>query len=302
MTIVCAGVFLGCGSVSDKPRDSGPDDASPDDEAPGDIASEDAPSLGPWGALEPMMGLADADVRGGTLTSDLREVYFTSSIRPGGIGGFEIWTSRRADVTAVWGTPSLVTTVNSTSSDADPFVSDDGLSLWLVSDRNGNFDMFVSVRASRQDPWGTPQVINNLNTVMVENSPSVIGSGLLMVLGSDRSGNYDLFTSSRASVGQPWGTPVPIAEVNSAGEDFGTVSATGLQLYVTSNRLGSMGRDIYQSTRSSLNAPFSTPVAVPELSSPGSDEVAWVSADERYIMITRRGGGDTYHRALEARR
>ena len=77
------------------------------------------------------------------------EVLFTSD-RPGSLGGLDVWASTRATTSAKWSTPvNLGPTVNTEFYDRAPYLSDDGLSLILISDRPGGFggnDLYVSTR------------------------------------------------------------------------------------------------------------------------------------------------------------
>jgi hypothetical protein len=65
----------------------------------------------------------------------------------------------RGDFT--FGTPTnLGPTVNSTYQDYLPVISPDGLELYFTSNRPGGyggFDIWVTKRASLNDPWGPPQ-------------------------------------------------------------------------------------------------------------------------------------------------
>src|SRR5437867_12655515 len=59
-----------------------------------------------------------------------------------------------------WSAPvNLGPALNSAFSDQGPAISKDGLSLYFTSNRPegfGGFDMYVSQRASVDDPWGSP--------------------------------------------------------------------------------------------------------------------------------------------------
>ena len=60
-----------------------------------------------------------------------------------------------------WSSPvNLGPTINTTYFEVCPSVTKDGLSLYFGSHRPGGFgsvDIYVSQRASTNDPWGTPQ-------------------------------------------------------------------------------------------------------------------------------------------------
>src|SRR5205823_5392008 len=79
---------------------------------------------------------------------------------------------------AIWSAPvNLGSAINSASSDQQPAISPDGLSLYFASDRTtgslGGFDIYVSQRASVADPWGAPVNVGpTLNTTSDEGNPA----------------------------------------------------------------------------------------------------------------------------------
>ncbi len=71
------------------------------------------------------------------LSPDELSLYFVST-RSGGLGGADIWVSRRASLDAPWGEPvNLGPNVNGPGLDAAPAVSLDGHLLFFSSDRPG---------------------------------------------------------------------------------------------------------------------------------------------------------------------
>ena len=84
-----------------------------------------------------------------TVRRDGLEVLFTSD-RPGSLGGLDVWTSTRPTTSDKWSTPvNLGPTVNTQYNDRAPYLSDDGSTLILISDRPGGFgwnDLYVSTR------------------------------------------------------------------------------------------------------------------------------------------------------------
>jgi Tol biopolymer transport system component len=84
-----------------------------------------------------------------TVRRDGLEVIFVSN-RPGSLGGVDLWASTRPTTSDKWSTPvNLGPTVNTEFNDRAPYLSADGLSLVLVSDRPGGFggnDLYVSTR------------------------------------------------------------------------------------------------------------------------------------------------------------
>jgi hypothetical protein len=202
-------------------------------------------------------------------------------------------------------TAALVPALNGTADEVDPWVARDGLTIWFSSNRNAaqGYDVYVSVRASRSDPWGLPQAVTNLNTVADEGVPSASNSELLMVLSSTRDTGWDTYVSRRTTTAEPWGTPVPIAEVNSPAIDYATISFDGLDLFITSTQAGTSGiTDLYHSSRPTVDDLFSAPTPIIELNTDGAEEGAWLGQSQQYLFFTRQVAGGTYYEALEARR
>jgi Tol biopolymer transport system component len=84
-----------------------------------------------------------------TVRRDGLEIVFVSD-RPGSLGGVDLWTSTRPTTSDKWSTPvNLGPTVNTEFEDRAPYLSDDGQTLILVSNRPGGFgntDLYVSTR------------------------------------------------------------------------------------------------------------------------------------------------------------
>jgi hypothetical protein len=87
--------------------------------------------------------------------------------------------------------------------------------------------------------------------------PNVRKDGLEIVFDSNRYGSFDIFTSTRASLDDPWSSPMALgSDINdpSADETRASLSRDGTRLYFGSTRanavLGGTGADIYVSTRS----------------------------------------------------
>jgi len=99
------------------------------------------------------------------ISSDGLELYFTSD-RPGGFGGRDLWVTRRVTANDAWGAPiNLGATVNSPSDEWYSAISPDGLLLILTSNRPGGcesggavglYDLYMTRRATKNDPWGAP--------------------------------------------------------------------------------------------------------------------------------------------------
>jgi OOP family OmpA-OmpF porin len=101
-----------------------------------------------------------------TLTRDGRTLFFASD-REGGYGSSDIWMTEYNGVT--WSTPeNLGEYVNASGRDAPQWISDDGRTLLLSSDRTGTtglYDLWYSVKEGNK--WPKPVTLGS-----VINSPS----------------------------------------------------------------------------------------------------------------------------------
>ena len=286
---VAAIVVLGAACGFPAPPDTQPDGSLelPDGPVPDAGPTLDSePALGPWGSPIRIEELSIGSPRSPGLSPDRLHVYF-------GVG--DLYTASRASIEAAWPTPVLIEELNTSAGEADPHVSADGLTLWFGREQvaTSTWDIYVSVRASVDHPWGEPLPVDELNTAADEGSPSVTANGLILVMHSTRQGDADVFLSSRASPGTPWTTPVPISEVNtSLAEVDAAISPDGLDLYVTSDRPDGHGqRDLYVATRGSISDSFGAAINIDELNSSFLEESTWVSEDSRVIFFARHEGG-----------
>jgi len=173
-----------------------------------------AQNLGPVVNSPSSDGSPDISADGLTLHFD--------SMRGGGQGGWDIWTTTRppgGDWTAPIPLPSPI---NSPSADAGPSMSADGLSLYFASDRPGSygsFDLWVTTRKTKDDPWEPPVNLGStVNSSDYDNHPSISPDGLSLYFDSARpdGADYDIWVSTRKTTQAPWGTPVNLGAVVNA--------------------------------------------------------------------------------------
>lgn len=194
-------------------------------------------------------------------------------------------------------------------SDQQPAISKDGLSLYFSSGRPGavgglgDIDLYVSQRASVNDPWGTPQNLGpNINSTSWEFGPALSPDGHRLYFSSLRPGGFgenDLYVSRRHNkrddfAWQPAenlgsGVNSPSGDSNPClFEDDETGTTT---LYFQSERPGGLGlSDIYASTLQP-DETFGTPVLVVELSSSFADLGPDIRRDglEMFLASNRPG-------------
>lgn len=188
---------------------------------------------------------------------------------------------------------------NSGAMDAGADISSDGLSLYFHSDRvgsNGAFDIYVATRSDINSSWSNVvQLGGNINTVSDDRAPNISTDGLTLLFVSDRAGGQggeDIYSSTRNSVSEKWGTATNIgALINTQDNDSGpSLSADSLQLFHHSDRPSSLGLlDIYVSNRATVNSPWSVSSNLNTLNSTEYDVAPDISADnlKMYFHSTR---------------
>jgi len=218
--------------------------------------------------------------RGPSISVDGLELYFFDypNPRPGGYGDWDMWVTTRATKDDPWGEPiNLGPTVNSSSREANPNISTDGLSLYFNSSRPGGYggddpyggmDLWVTTRPTISDPWGTPANLGpTVNSSSYrEASPSISADGRSLFYNSSRSGGsggQDIWVTTRKTPDDDWGVPVNLGPiVNSPAQDYSPdISSDGLWLFFSSERPGGYSsQDIWVATRVTKDDPWGEPV------------------------------------------
>lgn len=213
-----------------------------------------------------------------------------------------IWTAHRDSPDAAWGPAvNLGPTVNSPGFDGTPWLSPNKLELYFNSNRDGgNYDVWVTTRATVDDDWGTPVNLGEpVNSAGEEGCLSLSADGLEFYMISDRpggSGGWDLWTARRATVNDAWETPVNLGSTinTSAMENFPCVSADNLVLFFASARPGGYGGlDLYMARRATTGDAWDVPVNLgPKVNSSSHENCARISADGAtlYFFSVRPGG------------
>ena len=195
-------------------------------------------------------------------------------------------------VTVPFMTPVLVTALNSSVGEGTPTVTGDLLEIYFKSNRAGGLglhDIWMATRTSVTSSWSAPVPVVELNTTKSDESPEVAANGLTIWISSNRNvvapaTGDDLFVSTRADRLSKWTTPVLVAELNSSAHDDGmSVVPSSLVAYFHSRRAGTEA--IYRTSRTSVTAPWSTPVIVSGIDSSLDEENPWISPDECTIYF-----------------
>jgi hypothetical protein len=190
-----------------------------------------------------------------SISSDGLTLYFSDLYsgmpRPGGLGGADIWMTKRSSRNGNWTAPvNLGAPINSSGMDISPTISGDGLILVFASSRAGTrgpYDLWMSTRATVEDPWGTPVNLGtNVNSADGELECSMSADGLALFFPSGRPGGfstYDLWMTTRKGLEAPWSHTVNLGPVVNGTSTEGSpgVSYDMRTLYFDSDRPGGFG-------------------------------------------------------------
>ena len=188
------------------------------------------------------------------ISTDGLTLYFSSD-RPGGYGGYsDIWVTTRVTKDDPWGEPvNLGPTINSSLYEGHPSISTDGLTLYFSSDLPGGFgsdDIWMSTRQTIEDEWEVPINLGPLvNSTRMDGWMDVSSDNRVLFFSSNRSGNWDIWMTTRKTTEEDWEEPVNLGPpVNMSAAEYGSsISSDCLTLYFQSTRSGGYGsRDLWQ--------------------------------------------------------
>ena len=227
---------------------------------------------------------------GPSVSTDGLSLYLDAPPALGGYGDNDIWISTRDTIDDEWSEPvNAGPLINSSFADGNPDISADGLTLLFNSRRPGygDQDIWLSTRATTDEAWSEPVNLGPpINGPYFDSQPSVSTDGLSLFFSSTRPGGYgeeDTWLSTRATTNDPWSEPVNLGPiVNSPSWDRGPdISSDGLRLFFDSDRPGGYGeKDIWLTTRTTTEAPWSEPVNLgPIVNSPSREINVCISAD-----------------------
>jgi len=243
-------------------------------------------------------------------SSDGLEMYLEGD-RAGGYG-YDLWVSRRASTDDDWGPVENVgPVINSSGYEEDAAIAADGLTLYFESNRPGgygNFDIYRTTRATKNDPWGAPVNLGpKVNSSAGEAGTWISASGLELYFMSGPArggyGSHDIYVAKRLTLSDPWADAVNLGPiVNSPySETCPTLSPDGLLLLFSDHPAtgaprpgGYGGSDIWMSRRASLSCPWQSPVNLgPRVNSSADDLGPRFSPDGRtFSFWSNRGGAN----------
>jgi hypothetical protein len=166
--------------------------------------------------------------------------------------------------------PAPVTELASPSRTDNPTLTGDLLEIYFTSNRDGGVgdgDVWVAKRTDPSAPFGTPALVDDVNTDSFETSSAISTDGLTLWFGSDRAGGLgmtDIWVSQRATRNDGWSTPLDLVGLNSSAEDIPRPPGLhGTVMPMASARdLAAPSYQTYFATRAGSSATFGAPVPV----------------------------------------
>ena len=180
-------------------------------------------------------------------------MYFVST-RAGGIG-HDVFRATRASRTAAWTTPVLDADLSTAADEQGVAVSADRRVAIIDRDTPGlGRELYQRVRAGEGAAWGPLVHLASVGSPGVDGAPAIDGTGLVVYFHSDRvlAGDLNIYRATRASVNDPFGAAVAIAELDAAGADDSNpwVQGDDQLILFDSARPGGLGSlDLYLATR-----------------------------------------------------
>ena len=242
-----------------------------------------------WGTPKPLTELNTAGIDNAPwLSDDELTIYFTSDRFGNANSDWDIFVATRSSISDPFGTPTLMNNIATNQMERNHSLSPDGLTLFFATDRNGGLgalDLWMVTRDDTSDEFtnGNAVALTVVNSTMTEYFPTISRDGLTLYFSSNRTGgagNYDLWKSTRSTLTGLFGAPTNVGPpINTgAGESALAFTHDELTLYLQSNR-GTDNWDMWRSERATTTSGFSTPVAIPELSTDNTEYIRWVSPD-----------------------
>jgi WD40-like Beta Propeller Repeat len=243
------------------------------------------------------------------ISKDGLSLYFTSNRQDGtGFGGDDIYVSHRDSTDDPWGPPiNLGPTINTPLNEREPAFSRDGHLMFFVSNRLGigGTDIWVSPRTHTDDDfgWQAPENLGaGVNSSLADTGPSYFANEELgtpqLYFSSNRSGgNISRVYVSEQTADGSFGPALVIPElgVTSPGGVTPSIRHDGLEIFLTSNRPGSVGNtaDLWVSTRDTVFDAWSEPVNLgPVINSTLVENLPEISSDGKTLFFSsNRTGG-----------
>jgi OOP family OmpA-OmpF porin len=206
-------------------------------------------------------------------------------------GAFQVWVATREALDAPWQEPVNLTATLRAEGGFAPNISPDGLTLYFSSWGSGSLneseDLYVTTRASKDEPWSEPVNLGpNVNSPGFEDGSQVSADGLALYYTSDRFGtpwDLDIWMTTRTAPSEAWTEAVKLGpNINTTDWDFGPhVLPGGRVMLFGSDRPGGVGgHDHWITRRATTSDPWGVAENLgPTINSTADDRCAFLAAD-----------------------
>jgi len=204
--------------------------------------------------------------------------------------------------------PERLTSVAGGGNERDPWISPDGLTLYLSSNRNVINEIFRAARIATDLAFGPPvRLVNMTVATKQQDRASLTADEKTLVLSSDRAldGRFQIFITLRPDRVTEFGSPnqdhLDMVNAGSVDNFDPFISSDGRTLYLTTDPGGPTHPRLVVATRPDPDGDFSAPSDVPGVNVTGADSAdPALSPDERVIVFSSnrdggRGGLDLWY-------
>lgn len=150
-----------------------------------------------WASPQRETNLSTAGYDTDPALSDDGLTMMLTSDGAGGTGA-AIYMATRASLTSPWGTPVLVSELDSPLHDSAASLRDGGHTLYMAREvSTGQMDIFYATRTSATTPFGTPVLLANVNGGPLDFDAWVSADQHTLYFASDRSGTMKIYEATR---------------------------------------------------------------------------------------------------------
>jgi Tol biopolymer transport system component len=207
--------------------------------------SRRAAATDPWGPPAPVPELSSPSNDWAPCVSLDGLSIWLATDRAGPQG--HIWTATRASRADPWGAPAPVAELASSGVDFAPAVDPTLTMMFFSSNRpgGGGYDIYAVTRPSASHPWSAAAPVAGINSAFDEYDPFVAQGGLVVFFTSMRSGQGDIYWSTRRSTGEAFQPPQLLTDIDSPAYDSDSSLSTDLT-YMMFSSTRSGNAEIYE--------------------------------------------------------
>jgi len=189
-------------------------------------------------------------LNGFALSADGRRLYI-SSLKSGGLGGFDIFSSDLKG--AIWAEPTnFGLPINSNAHEACPSLSPDESTLYFMrcdkmDQKSASGCKIFTAKKSRLGKWEEPVELPPYINTGNSQAPRILGDGETLIFSSNllpqNRGGMDLYITRLE--GNEWSRPIPLSFANTPNDDQ-FVSASSLGRYLLKDQPGTRTSEIVE--------------------------------------------------------